>query len=145
MGRKDAPSTAWVNSGEKATWVRETSSRTRLNWADGSGSLERDAIPIRTTSTEDELLKCSRDQRQFGEVTDRLSHGDDLSGSELGDDSLENLVDDRRQDSLVVISAQLPVATRSRTGWEPYQQLVQCHWVHSEENTRTRETNMVAR
>jgi len=43
-----------------------------------------------------------------------LSHGDDLSSRELSDDRLEDLVDDGRKDSLVVIRSELTVAVGSR-------------------------------
>lgn len=59
-----------------------------------------------------------------------LAHRDDLSSGELGNDGLENLVDDRGKDALVVVGAEFAVAEvreelglqrlgETRTGQEP--------------------------
>ena len=98
-------STAWVNSGEKATCVIETSSRTRL---------KRSARRVRFSRTS--LDTCVGPRRGLvrprgglaswaWDATHLLALGDDLAGVELSDNTLEDLVNDRRQYTLVVVGA----------------------------------------
>jgi hypothetical protein len=53
------------------------------------------------------------------EAGDHLALGDELARVELGDDALEDLVDDRRQHALVVVLPELAVDGRERGDGRP--------------------------
>lgn len=99
-------STAWVNSGEKATCVIETSSSTIL---------KRSARRVKFSLTSLDTYVSRLAPRGAGNaqrVAYLLTLSDDLTRVELGDYALEYLVDNGRQNAFIIIGAQLSVDCR---------------------------------
>ena len=100
-------STAWVNSGEKATCVIETSSSTILKRSARRVKFSRTNLDTCVSPWRARLGPRGAGNAQ--RVAYLFTLSDDLTRVELCDDALEYLVDDGRQDAFIIISAQLSV------------------------------------
>ena len=105
-------STACVNSGEKATCVIETSSNTRLNRSARRVRFSRTSRD--TYRTRSIVNKASRNQGRLKRGTNLLTLSDNLAGVKLRHHAFEDLVHNGRQDTFIIVGAQLAVNSRKR-------------------------------